>query len=197
MNVPGVIDKHGVLRDLGARRPVRVELGCGPRKLHPEALGIDAIDAAGVDLVGDATEALRLFPDASVQCVSSSHFLEHVADLDALLREVARVLMDGGELEATVPHFSNPYFYSDPTHTRAFGLYSFSYLARGGRFTRQVPNYGRDYGFELVDVALRFRSPFKGRDLVRRLVDRLVNASTYTMELWYKLRRVSRGVRER
>src|SRR5581483_11637254 len=105
-----VIDKRGVLAALGTT-PVVLELGCGARKSDPEAIGIDALDSDVVDLVGDAIAVLRRFPDASVARVSSSHFLEHVEDLEGLLAEASRVLVDHGVFDATVPHFSNPYFY--------------------------------------------------------------------------------------
>ncbi len=180
----GVIDKRGVLGRLGAIAPVVLELGCGPRKSILGALGIDALDTEAVDLVGDAVAVLRRFPDASVARVTSAHFLEHVEDLDALLAEVSRVLTDGGALDATVPHFSNPYFYSDPTHRRTFGLYTFSYLADGALFTRGVPRYGKDFGLELLAVELVFKSPFAGRNVFKRTWGWWVNRGAYTREFY-------------
>ena len=42
-------------------------------------------------------------PDDSVDVVFSNSVLEHIGDLDQVLREVGRVLREGGELIATVP----------------------------------------------------------------------------------------------
>ena len=180
----GVIDKHNLLPTLGQTPPVVVELGCGPRKHVANALGIDALDSPAVDIVGDAVTVLRRFPDASVKRVTSSHFLEHVDDLDGLLVEVSRVLVDGGVLDATVPHFSNPYFYSDPTHRRTFGLYTFAYLADSSLFHRGVPRYGKDFGLALTAVTLGFTSPFAVRRVFKRAWGWWVNLGAYTLELY-------------
>ena len=179
-----VRDKHGVLTTLGDRKPVVIELGCGNHKSHPEALGVDALDSAAVDLVGDAIEVLRCFSAASVQRVTSSHFLEHVVDLDGLLAEVSRVLVDNGTFDAVVPHFSNPYFYSDPTHRRTFGLYSFAYLAEGSGLHRGVPRYGKDFGLVIDGVDLVFTSPFTVRRWAKRAWGGWVNLGAYTRELY-------------
>ena len=120
-----------------------MELGCGPRKRYPRSIGVDAIAYDGVDIVGDAMEALRAFPSGAADLITSSHFLEHVPDVGAFLDEMVRVVRDGGRLEVIVPHFAHPYFSSDPTHVHRFGLYTFSYLAQDGLFRRQVPGYVR------------------------------------------------------
>jgi len=44
------------------------------------------------------------FPDASFNVVICSEILEHVPDLDAVLSEIARVLVGGGRLYATIPN---------------------------------------------------------------------------------------------
>ena len=58
-----------------------------------------------------------------------------------------------------MPHFSNPYFYSDPTHRDAFGWYTFSHLANDEILRRQVPNYFGEHKFTLEDVRLVFSPP--------------------------------------
>lgn len=159
-----------------------LELGCGPRKRHADAIGIDRLDYPGVDLVGDVFGILRSLPAACVQSVHAYHFFEHVADMPALLEEIARVLKPDGWLDVEVPHFANPYFYSDPTHSKFFGLYTFSYLARDGLFHRRVPQYGRTLHFELVDVRLDFDSPFLFRGLIKRSIGPLFNLTRWLQE---------------
>src|SRR5262245_57920612 len=125
-----MFDKSGVLtrRDL---RDVVIELGSGPRKRRAGSIAIDLVDGDNVDIVGDALEALRAFPDGCARLVTSSHFLEHVPDAGPMIDEMSRVLGPGGEIEIVVPHFANPYFHSDPTHRNSlgFGLYTMSYYA--------------------------------------------------------------------
>jgi hypothetical protein len=177
-----ILDKRAILPTLVPTSAVAIELGCGPRKLDAAALGIDALDFPGVDLVGDVFEVLRAFPAGSVARCSSSHFLEHVPDPGGLLDELARVMGQGAELRVTVPHFSNPYFHSDPTHQRSFGLYTLSYFAQDDLLRRKVPNYGRTPAFALESVRLGFDSPFPIRGLVRRIVGRFFNLATWLQE---------------
>jgi len=177
-------DKRNVIPTISPSAPVRIDLGCGPKKQDQEALGIDALDFPDVDLVGDALEILAAFPSNSVRRCVTSHFLEHVPDLHALFRELERLLSADGEIIATVPHFSNPYFYSDPTHIRAFGLYSMSYLALDNLLSREVPNYGRDPQLELTAIKLGFDSPFRLRRLLKRPLGLLFNAATFMQEFW-------------
>jgi len=150
----GVLDKTGALSRLHG---AHLELGCGTQKRSPESIGIDLLDLPCVDLVGDVYEVLAVIPSRRVSSISSEHFFEHLPDLDRVLAECARVLEPNGRMSVTVPHFSNPYFYSDPTHRAFFGLYSFAYLADTSIFRRIVPRYSEGYGFRLDDVVLVFR----------------------------------------
>jgi hypothetical protein len=103
-----------------------------------------------------------------------------------MLDELARALRPGALLEVVVPHFSNPYFYSDPTHRSTFGLYSFSYLSSDAILRRKVPSYVRNEAFALRSVALGFKSspPFYGRYAFKRAVGVLVNLGRWPREFY-------------
>jgi len=183
-----VDDRTGRLATIGRDgNPVTIELGCGPRKRVAGSIGIDIRPYDGVDVVGDVHEVLRRLPPASVDSVHSSHVLEHLDDLCSLMKELRRIVKPGGLVVTVVPHFSNPYYYSDYTHRRQFGLYSFSYLAHDSLLRRRVPLYDGDPGFELLDVRLGFKAspPMYLRHGLRRLLGVLVNASRFTQE-WYE-----------
>jgi len=105
--------------------PVVVELGCGARKT-PGRIGIDCVDLPEVDIPADLEEGVTFLPDDSLDEMHAEHVLEHVEQFEPLIREIVRVLKRGGTCRARVPHFSNPYGYSDYTHKRTFGLYSFT-----------------------------------------------------------------------
>lgn len=181
-----LIDKGLTLSRLNEHAPLTVELGCGPRKRYPRSIGIDAIAYDGVDIVGDAMEALRALPAGCADLVTSSHFLEHVPDVGSFLDEMARVVRPGGRIEVIVPHFAHPYFSSDPTHTHRFGLYTFSYLTEESLFRRRVPGYVRRTNLQLVTVDLIFKSsrPFYARYALKRLLGMLFNSSRYFQELY-------------
>lgn len=182
-------DRAEVLGQLAMRagRKVIVEIGCGPRKEHADSIGVDVSAHESVDLCGPAEGILPLFPGDSVDEIYSRHFLEHVEDPRQILEFAAAALRPGGKLVVTVPHFSNPYFYSDPTHRHVFGLYSFAYFAEGDLFRRTVPAYARVDHLKLIDVQLGFRSvrPFYIRHVLRRVFGALVNFSRLTQE-WYE-----------
>jgi SAM-dependent methyltransferase len=180
------VDKSNLLARLPQLQRVALELGCGSTKRDPAAIGIDALDLDGVDLVGDVFEVLAAFPEASVDSVASYHFVEHVDDLPRLIGELARVVRAGGVLTIVVPHFSNPYFYSDYTHRRFFGLYTFCYLAHCALFRRTVPTYGADLRFDVEEVELGFKStrPFYVRHAIKRVFGLLFNASRWLQELY-------------
>jgi hypothetical protein len=110
---------------------------------------------------------------------------EHL-DSTEIVSSCARALAVGGTLSVVVPHFSNPYFYSDPTHRQAFGLYTFSYLAEESLFRRRVPRYSAIPSLELIDVRLRFKAtrPFYVRYAVGKAIEKLVNLKRWTQELY-------------
>jgi ubiquinone/menaquinone biosynthesis C-methylase UbiE len=168
------------------RRPLLLELGCGGTKRRDEAVGVDLLDLPGVDIVGDALEVLRSLPDGSVRAIHSEHFLEHIPDAEALVREAARVLETGGEFRAIVPHFSNPHFYSDPTHRTFFGLYTFSYWVRSVPWRRQTPQYDDAAPLTLVEARYAFKSsrPFYVRHGLKKLLGSWVNTSRWTKEFY-------------
>jgi ubiquinone/menaquinone biosynthesis C-methylase UbiE len=164
----------------------KLDIGCGPRKRGVEYIGIDRLDLPGVDVVGDVREVLARIPEGVIAEVYCSHFLEHVDDLDGMLAEMCRILRRGGRLEVVVPHFSNPYYASDPTHRRPFGLYTFSYLTADAPLRRAVPSYGEPLPLRVERVVLGFKSPppFYGRYAFKRAVGLLVNLSRWTREFY-------------
>lgn len=178
--------RNNALDRLKSTECIVLELGCGTRKRHAEAIGIDAIDYPSVDIVGDIYEVLAQFPPRSVDAVYSYHFVEHVPDVPKLLSELARILKPNGALEFVAPHFSNPYFYSDPTHRSFFGLYTFCYFASNSPFARQVPTYGYKTQFRIAKVDLIFKSPrpFVFRYGIKRVIGSLFNSCTYLRELY-------------
>lgn len=180
------IDKHGFFKKINDFDKVILELGCGERKKHDEAIGIDAIDYECVDIVGDAYQVLKKIPDGKVSAVYTYHFFEHIPDFQLMVDELDRVLKPNGTLLIVTPHFSNPYFYSDPTHRLFFGLYTFSYLCKEDLFKRRVPQYKNIVKFELNAVKLVFKSsrPFYFRWLFKKFFQVIFNLNYYMMEFY-------------
>ena len=141
---------------LAAGKLLRLDLGCGQR---PRATyhGLDWIEMPGVDIVADLNEPLSLLPDNSVEAIYTHHLLEHVVNLLPLLKEIHRVVIPGGRVEVITPHFSNPYGYSDPTHVRFFGLYTFYYFSDvADQPRRKVPAFYLPERFAVESIKLTF-----------------------------------------
>ncbi len=181
-----IIDKKNILNRIKEIEDLTLELGCGNYKRNKDAIGIDVIDHNCVDIVGDVYDVLRKIPNNSVSAVYSYHFFEHVEDLEALMKELTRIIKENGLLVVVTPHFSNPYFYSDCTHKNQFGLYSFSYLSSDSIFARKVPNYNKSYKFDLCKVKLIFKSPqpFYFRWGLKKLFQTIFNLNRYMMEFY-------------
>ena len=137
-----------------------IELGVGNKRKYPNSVTVDSSPFDQVDVVGDALEYLQSLPDSSVQTLYASHFFEHIDNPVAYLCQFSRVIRNDGKVILIVPHFSNPYFYSDPTHKNFYGLYTFSYYLSDKLFIRRVPSYARcSTSLYLSTVYIRFRVP--------------------------------------
>lgn len=179
-----VLDKKNVLNTLHTMDKVVIELGCGNSPVIKNAITIDMVDLDKVDIVADLSKGLSFLPDNSVDEIYSFHFLEHLPDLDFFMREIHRVLKFGGKKIGSVPHFSNPYYYSDYTHRSFFGLYSFCYFSKQRFYKRGVPTFYTDIDFKINKIRLLFYSPFFFRNVVKKACNYLFNASKYWQELF-------------
>ena len=179
-------DKRSIIERMKNGETFTVELGCGTEKKDPAAIGVDMLDYECVDVVGDVIEVLASFPANSVTKISSSHFMEHVKDVPTLMSEISRVLMTGGTAKAVVPHFSNPFYYSDPTHSSPFGLYTMAYFCEQNIFARGVPSYAIGVPLVLDSIKLGFKSirPRYISHVFKRVFGIFVNCSTYTKEFY-------------
>jgi predicted SAM-dependent methyltransferase len=165
---------------------VKVNLGCGANNTN-DYVGIDRLDLPGVAIVTDLENGLSFIPDNSVDEFFSSHFLEHLNNFEPLMKEIHRCLKPEGHANFIVPHFSNPYYYSDYTHKRFFGLYSFDYFGeRNSRYKRQVPDYNPGYSFIVEKRKLIFKSPvFPFYNLIKKhIIQGIFNVSPYMQEIY-------------
>lgn len=161
-----------------------IELGPGKTKVNKNAIGIDICEKESVDYVTDLNKGLTFLWDESVDEIYAFHFLEHINDLEFFLSEVFRVLKKGGVLIGTVPHFSNPYFYSDYTHSNFWGLYTWSYFSKNSPYKREVPKYYNNIEFQIIDIQLIFSSPFKIRNKIKKIIQRIFNMNKYMQEFY-------------
>ena len=110
-----------------------IDVGCGSKKTHPSALGVDLtpkgeigkygsenrqISQANITTSGDN---LYMFADSVLDYVVARHNLEHYTDPIKTLKEWKRVLKVGGTLGIIVPDdAAYDSIKADPTHKHAF-----------------------------------------------------------------------------
>jgi hypothetical protein len=136
---------------------LKLDLGCGSSPKHGY-IGIDNFYKSKNVIKKDVLLYLKKLPDNSVSEIYSRHFFEHLdyKYIKSLLHQINRVLISGGSILITVPHYSNPFFFSDPTHKTFWGIHSFSYICEETCLRRNVPKYISMKGWSLIDVKVKF-----------------------------------------
>jgi hypothetical protein len=181
-----------VLMDLESGKGLRLNLGSGLRSL-PGYYNIDQLELPGVDIQADLNEPLSALPDNCVDEVYCRHTLEHIPRLLELMSELHRVGRPGARIEIIVPHFSNPYGYSDPTHVRFFGLYSFFYFCdEDDQPRRKVPSFYLPHRFQVESVQCNLLKGSMLDKALSALLQPLVNRNVNWLD-WYE-RRLCRWV---
>jgi SAM-dependent methyltransferase len=176
-----------VRRHLQAGLGLRLNLGSGQRRL-PGFFNLDCVPLCQPDILADLNAPLTELPDNSVEEVYARHTLEHVDRFLDLLGEIHRVTRPGGRIEIVVPHFSNPYGYSDPTHVRFFGLYSFHYFCdTADQPKRKVPNFYCPCRFRVESVRFNLLKQSFVEKASRALLQPLINRSVSWLD-WYERR---------
>jgi SAM-dependent methyltransferase len=108
------------------------DIGCGAKKQVPWAVGVDAVEQPGVDVVANVDDGLPL-DTASFDHVFAVHILEHVGDMVAAMAELQRVLRPTGLLHVLCPHWRHVNAAADPTHVRPIDALTFRWFCRPPR----------------------------------------------------------------
>ena len=180
----GALIKINLEQAIKSDSPVIVEIGCGPQKKMGR-IGIDKMDLPNVDIVADLEQGLAFLPDNYVDEIHCRSVLEHIENFENLIRDIVRVLKSSGRAHIFVPHFSNPYYYSDYTHKRHFGLYSFYYFVdKELQLKRKVPNFYTDIRINILSQRLIFKSPFWLRRKIKKLFGLAFNCNRFLQEFY-------------
>jgi Uncharacterized protein conserved in bacteria len=164
---------------------LKIDLGAGP-VARPGFFSLDHLPLKGVDIVADLNKPFELLPDGCCTHLTAYHVLEHIVDLLPMMAEVHRILAPGGIFDVVVPHFANPFAYSDPTHVRFFGIYSMHYFADGDDQpgARRIPNFYAPTRFRIEDIRVRFEVGGMIDGILGRAMNRLVNRNFESMAQW-------------
>lgn len=173
-----------VAADIAAGRLLKLDIGCGLRPTEGH-YGVDHADLPGIDVAANLEEPLSELPTNSVAAVVTRHTLEHIVNLVPLIREIHRIVVPGGTVDVETPHFSNPYYYSDPTHVRFFGLYTFHYFSDDPCTTRKpVPKFYVAERFHIKSIKFTLTPTLLMNKPIRRLATKVVNSSMRMQDWW-------------
>lgn len=179
---------ESVTKDLANRVDLKIDLGCGPRP-KKGYYSLDILEISGVDIVADLNHPLEMLPDNSCSHIFSNHVFEHIQDLNVLMGEIFRIAKPNAIIEIVVPHFSNVFGFSDPTHIRLFGVYSFYYYVSKSNQPklRKVPDFYTNYKYLVNSIQIEFyRLSLLDRLLVP-IMRKLVNINLNT-QVFYERR---------
>ena len=172
-------------KDLSEGRPIKLDLGCG-KNARRGFYSVDHLEMDGVDVVADLNKSLHLFPNDCSDYIYSRHAFEHILEFIPLMREIHRITKPGGTIEIIVPHFSNVYGYSDPTHVRFFGLYSMYYFVSPETqpTIRKVPAFYSDARFRVKSITIQFYRSSIVDKIIAPIFSRIVNYNIYTQNFY-------------
>lgn len=113
------------LTPMNLASPVRIDIGCGPRKA-PGFIGVDIAPAPGVDIVADLGQAFP-FDDSTVDELRAHDVIEHLADRIHTMNEIWRICKPGAKVDVRVPSSDGRGAFQDPTHISFWNINSFKY----------------------------------------------------------------------
>ena len=163
-----------------------LDVGPGVRK-YPGSIGIDRLKLSTVDIVHNIEEIPWPIEDNTFDLVFCSHVLEHVRNLEGVMKEIYRILKPSGVVDITCPHFSNRTAFTDPTHVRFIGFCTFDFFCQGS-YSERWSNFVKYYDTDFIMLEQKFhfvrrRPPQRLKFL--KLFDPFVNAFPIVYERFF------------
>jgi len=175
-----------VLIDLGAGRldtnkVVRYKRYIDESYDPSDYFALDKYSLPGIKIVCDFTEGIPL-KDNSVDELICIHVLEHVFDLQSMMKELYRVLKNEGVLKIWVPHCFSPSAFGDSTHVRFFTFETFK------QFDRQNQgSYYYDFHLDFVRSKMQIFRRWYQPNFFDRFLETLINLNQRKGERFLKI----------
>ena len=114
------------------------------------------------------------------------HILEHVVNFLPPAQGTAPYRRTRRAAGGRFAPFSNPYGYSDPTHVRFFGLYSFYYFSdESDQRLRKIPAFYLPERFVVESVSITLMPTLLLVKPIRRLATKFFNSSLRVLD-WFE-----------
>ncbi len=167
----------GVLNDSKKRRYTRYLGSYDPA----EYIGVDKIHVPGVDVVCDINKGLP-FRDETIDEIICIHVLEHVPDLELVMKEFHRVLKPAGILRIWVPHCFSPIAFGDSTHCRFFTYETFIQFDK-----RHRASYYYQFHFDFIMSKLQILRRGYKPNFFDKILEGLINLKQRKGERFLKV----------
>jgi len=159
---------------------MELELGCGNKKTKDNVICIDMAKNTAADILCNIDKGLP-FKNDIFDKIYAFHILEHIDNFVYVMEELWRVSKNDAEIFIKVPHCSSyQSLWIDPTHKRAFSIYTFDYFSS----THSLSYYSMA-NFKVVSLRLHY-----SRDInplltfVSCFLDYLANLNTFTKKIF-------------
>ena len=139
---------------------MRLNIGCG-EKLLEGFTNIDKFPTSDACMLGDLEQGIDL-EDACADEIVLDNVIEHVDSVVNAMREIRRLLKEGGIVHIYTPHYTSHSSWRDPTHKWHLSYFSFDMFCK----TRNAHYLGGKM-FETYKKKLSFGG---GISLIGRLV---------------------------
>lgn len=136
--------------------PRVLNLGAGRDRSMPDAVTVDRVAATNPDVVHDLDVYPWPFETDSFDQIICRDVIEHLADVVRAMEEMHRITRPGGRIHIVTPHYSCANSYTDPTHRRHLGYYSFDYFTGENQW-----GFYSGARFRLAGRTLRFYGRYK------------------------------------
>ncbi len=104
-----------------------LDIGCGNRK-EKGAIGVDINPDTEADVIHDLNIFPYPFKDNEFDLLICHDILEHLENTIKVMEEIHRIAKPNAIVKIRVPHYACWWGWSDPTHKRLFGPFSFDHF---------------------------------------------------------------------
>ncbi len=158
----------------------RLNIGCGVESRRGY-VNLDIANLPGIDVVHDLNKFPYPFRDNRFEEINAFNILEHLDDINKVMKEIYRILKPGGIIRIIVPHFSSYGVWLDPTHKRCFAYDTFSYFCTPefNFYRLRGQSHYYDFRFRSIKRKILFS---KGLHVWNLIISPIANAFPYFYE---------------
>jgi predicted SAM-dependent methyltransferase len=144
-----------------------LSVGCGRKSPHPDVVRLDISPEVKPDVVWNLDQTPYPFSDCMFSEIECYDVIEHLSNIPKVLEEFHRILISGGTLKITTPHFSCANSYVDPTHKWHLSYFSFDYFSDS-----HCLSYYSEARYRIKTRHIQFQGGKINRSIISRLANR-------------------------